>query len=1542
MAKTHTSRVLALVLALIMMLPLGSIASAQPGLDTQAMIDLRVDQDLDNLAERYFEMEESAESDQPEGDVRVIVELSDQPVLLYATDNNISLQQVPQAIEQQLLAQQTEVQSQMAQAGIGFTAYKNFTHVINGFSIEVAADDLDKIRAIPGVVNVNPVNYYERPEVLMSESAPQIEAPHMWEEGFQGEGMIVAVLDSGFDVTHKDFVLSEETEVALTEDDLAGVAVPGRYFTPKFPYGWNYYDDTPNIREAGIGSHGQHVAGTVGANGEIKGVAPETQILGMRVFGSDPMISTTSSDIYIKAMDDAVKLEADAINLSLGAAAGFTNPDSPEARAVNHAVANGIVVAIAAGNDRNVAYGVNDLPYDTYPDVGVMSSPGLIENALTVAASTKLPRYTRLEVRFTINGQPQAREYHLPSLVDNPIALTEPQDLVVVPGYGREDDFAGLDVTGKFALVSRGEIAFTEKMSNAKNNGAIGIILYDPNNEVLNNIQGIADFYGAAVGKTTGQMLKQADDLKVSFVGVPVEEGTTAQMAEFSSWGPTNDLRMKPEITAPGVSINSTMNENTYAAINGTSMATPHIAGAAALMRQVLDQDERTAAMSQEEKSVLIKNLLMNYADQMKFEGGTAYTTRQQGAGIVNLKRAAGFHALLTDQASGKAKVELQELPEKSFVLNLNLKSFGEDDVVYTPSLILVKERIVSGRYTETTEDVTYTMTADDVHLSAGGSVDFTVAVDFSQDNIAEEQFIDGFFILTGDNNEVLSIPILGFYGDWGKPLILDGFINNDETGGEDPYGPTWLNYSAMMGYRLIELFPGFSYPEYFFYKNARIEMNPANPVSQKTGRNVVIPHLSVMRNLEKMEFNLLDENKQHVMTIGTEDYFRKGNSYYRGNPKARSIGSGVWQGLLGDGSFAPDGVYFYEIKGRLNDAQKKTQSKYINLLIDTTAPVADNFRIVDDKLHFSVTDPGYPEKGVGVAAISIATQPESTAGDVVIPVNESGQYEIDYAQFLPENEGEVKLYFFLRDELSNATMQEYLLRDDQTVYPPEEGEVTILLYTPQATLYQTSPVPLQGYIWGYEHLDKVMAQIDDEEPFEVEFVEEIINVDEPQLGISYNGQGYVVDTTFETTDGQHSLRVMAQAKDGSSDAIRRSFYLDTTPPALEATVLPRESNSATAQIELAMSDELGFLKLYQGEEEIFSYNGFSGPGGTGPVSRRLTVDVDLELGLNEFTFKLQDIANHTTVVTVEIIRTDANDLVARIAGPDRYATAIELTKQTYDKADTVILADGQFGIDSLGAAPLAIQLDAPILVNPKDKLADSVRQELARLGTSQVYILGGEMVLSAKVERDLNELGITTVRIAGANRYATAALVAEQVKALSGVTDRLFMVNGVNPADALSIGSVAGKLGQSILLSDGAQLTGETLAALEGVRKVVVLGGEMAISPSVVNQLKALGIEVERIAGATRFHTGIEIAAKYYGPVEQVLLTNGMRPFDALAGSVLSHKLGAPILLVEQDNLPFVVQEYMENNPLTKATIIGGTAAVSENVYQQVLNLLN
>ena len=215
--------------------------------------------------------------------------------------------------------------------------------------------------------------------------------------GYKGEGMVISIIDTGIDYNHKDLVISDPSKAKLTSKNPEGL---GKYYTDKVPYGYNFADCNDDVIDSNesTGMHGMHVAGIAAANGKqedtssfkaIQGVAPEAQLLDMKVFSNDPSALGAYSDDIIAAIEDSVLHGADVINMSLGSDSGFTDPEDPQQVAVKNAVDQGVVVVTAAGNS-SVSTGDIDDPVPQKNllgtvDTGTVGDPSTASDAISVA-----------------------------------------------------------------------------------------------------------------------------------------------------------------------------------------------------------------------------------------------------------------------------------------------------------------------------------------------------------------------------------------------------------------------------------------------------------------------------------------------------------------------------------------------------------------------------------------------------------------------------------------------------------------------------------------------------------------------------------------------------------------------------------------------------------------------------------------------------------------------------------------------------------------------------------------------------------------------------------------------------------------------------------------------------------------------------------------------------------------------------------------------------------------------------------------------------
>ncbi len=305
---------------------------------------------------------------------------------------------------------------QIRDAKIDFELFDVLDVILVGFTGRASYGDALKIAELPFIESVGVSVEYREPDFSEMDSrmpnSSKIVGQDRVKGEYDGSGMVVAILDSGVDSQHKAFYLTEKgrTNKKITvsnQDELDQLKnslsiQDGKYYSEKIPFAYNYYDRNDVIKDtnADTGMHGQHVAGTAAgntvqlSNGEsFTGIAPEAQLLIMRVFGE--RIATTNSGVYVKAMNEAVKLGADSLNMSLGSPAGqLSSVDGGTIKAIETASKIGCIVAIAAGNEGQSGYGAIGFPTPSpncpsFPAAMATIQP--ILDAVSIALMVPLP-----------------------------------------------------------------------------------------------------------------------------------------------------------------------------------------------------------------------------------------------------------------------------------------------------------------------------------------------------------------------------------------------------------------------------------------------------------------------------------------------------------------------------------------------------------------------------------------------------------------------------------------------------------------------------------------------------------------------------------------------------------------------------------------------------------------------------------------------------------------------------------------------------------------------------------------------------------------------------------------------------------------------------------------------------------------------------------------------------------------------------------------------------------------------------------------------
>lgn len=303
---------------------------------------------------------------------------------------------------------------------------------------------------------------------------------------------------------------------------------------------------------------------------------------------------------------------------------------------------------------------------------------------------------------------------------------------------------------------------------------------------------------------------------------------------------------------------------------------------------------------------------------------------------------------------------------------------------------------------------------------------------------------------------------------------------------------------------------------------------------------------------------------------------------------------------------------------------------------------------------------------------------------------------------------------------------------------------------------------------------------------------------------------------------------------------------------------------------------------------------------------------------------------------------------VTRLAGNDRFATAIAMSQASYRSADTVVIVSGEGFADALSAAAVAGAYRAPLLLTRRDTLPAGLVSELHRLGTERVLIVGGTGAVSVAVEQALTGAGVhVESRISGADRYATSAAAYRHLRTTSGlptVAPAPFVVRGDAYPDAIAASPFAYRQIRPILLvrPTAAPDAITELFAEYGIPSAIVVGGTGAVSDGVVAELGTAGtgtLDAVRLQGLDRYATAAAVARHWGRPYDFIGIASGRNYPDALVGGVLAGARGGALLLTPGDALSPASESVLAENAgdLQQVRTFGGTGAVNAAVQAEI-----
>ncbi|HEM5106628.1 TPA: S8 family serine peptidase [Streptococcus suis] len=858
----------------------------------------------------------------------------------------------------------------------GVKIVHEYKEVLTGASVEVGKESLSDVKAITELTSLEESRRIRPTLHTAKQLVGALKASSKYQT--DGRGMVIAVIDSGLDIKHKDMRLDDGVIPKIKD---ITPSTTGTY-TLKVPHGYNYVSGNDNLYDDTHEPHGMHIAGTLAGNATdeevaskkgVDGIAPNAQLLVYKIFSNDPKnYKAETEDAAYAAIEDAIKHGADVISLSVGYYDSGL-PGNAYYTIAKRAAEKGIIITAAIGNagasssDTSFDLHTNNAlgAVDTATTVGVAATPAVI--AVGSARNTHL-----VQREFMLNGQ---------SFGYYPIGyttLTEGKYEFVDAGNGHWEEVQGLDLAGKVAVIKKDKFDLKDAVRNLKFKDVAGIIVINTdqgwNKDYYRTHQLLVDdktllsyssIWGISLSGEDGRRLLEVANQSQGNTGLVLKPTIGMKklievptVSGFSSWGPTVNLELKPEIVAPGEDVYATLNDNRYGSMSGTSMASPIVAGASALLLPRIRQMTPPEGMTRMD---LLRIILMNTATPLvdvldSSRHALENSPRQQGAGLLQIDRAFETDVILHHRLKGG--VELKEIGrETEFEVTLENLGNQQRSFAISAGKVLTSQDVPVdriGRSGKVVKEIHATeIKGSSIHLSEqsiqlGPKEKRTIRLKLDAGE-AKDQFAEGYIYFKSltEGQSDISIPYFGFVGDWSKERIVDA--------------PAWETSSKLKLTSVLSSYKHNKSGRYIELGREKIQdnqspLNPDNIAIQNQHSDSQIGNafvrFALLRDITNYDLDIVKEATEDAPVLrridtGTMlsrvryvDYFESLSEY----SKLRTpIELHRWDGKVYDASKdenipAPEGQYFFRlrVKNKENGAYQYT---YLPVKIDNQKP---------------------------------------------------------------------------------------------------------------------------------------------------------------------------------------------------------------------------------------------------------------------------------------------------------------------------------------------------------------------------------------------------------------------------------------------------------------------------------------------------------------------------------------------------------------------------------------------------------------------------